>query len=320
MPGRVDQAQAQPLTSGSQASSGSVESGVNADLKSTITSLAGIAAAVLLGVGLAAAGSQHGVRVGGVPAFAIAVVLAFVVQWLAFVPAYVLQTERFYDLMGSLTFITVTGMLVAVTPGVDARGLLAAALVVIWAVRLGSFLFARVSRAGADDRFAEIKVSLPRFLLVWTMQGLWVSSTAAAAWIAISSINRVALDAFALVGLLIWAVGFGIEVAADRQKSRFRADPGNRGRFIASGLWSRSRHPNYFGEIVLWLGMALLALPAFTGWQWVGLISPVFVTVLLTRISGIPLLEVRADAKWGGQSDYEDYKRRTPVLIPRLGR
>ena len=119
------------------------------------------------------------------------------------------------------------------------------------------------------------------------------------------------------VGGLTWAIGFGIEVVADRQKSVFREEPANAGRFISSGLWAWSRHPNYFGEIVLWIGVAVICLPVLRGWQWVTLISPFFVTLLLTRVSGVPMLEKRADEKWGGQEDYEAYKERTPVLIPR---
>jgi steroid 5-alpha reductase family enzyme len=105
-------------------------------------------------------------------------------------------------------------------------------------------------------------------------------------------------------------------VAADAQKSRFSANPANKGRFIDTGLWRRSRHPNYFGEIVLWIGIAIAALPVLRGWQWVTIISPAFVTLLLTRVSGIPLLERRADEKWGGQADYEAYKKKTPVPFP----
>ena len=110
----------------------------------------------------------------------------------------------------------------------------------------------------------------------------------------------------------------GLCIQSARQKRRFRADPANKGQFIHTGLWARSRHPNYFGEIVLWIGIAIITLPVLRGWHWVTLISPVFVTLLLTRVSGIPLLEKRADERWGGQEDYETYKVRTPVLIPRL--
>ena len=281
-------------------------------------SLAAVPLVVLLAAGLAAAGSQGGATVGGVSVFAVAVAVAFVIQWLVLVPSYLARTERFFDLTGSVTYIAVTLGVLLLARGWDARRVLLAVLVLVWAVRLGTFLFGRVSRSGADDRFDEIKGSFPRFLAVWTIQGLWVSVTAAAAWIAISASRQVDIDVFAVVGFLLWAAGLAVEVIADRQKSRFRADPAHRGRFISTGLWSRSRHPNYFGEILLWIGVAVIALPVLQGWQWVGMVSPVFVAVLITRVSGVPLLEAKADAKWGGQPDYEEYKRTTPVLVPRV--
>lgn len=273
---------------------------------------------ILIGILVALAGSQGSVMVGGMPLFGLSVGLAFLIQWLVFIPAYLMQTEKFFDITGSITYISITLAAVFFSAGVDARSMLLAVLVVVWAVRLGSFLFGRIQKAGKDDRFDEIKPSFVRFLNVWTIQGLWVTFTAAAALVAITSTHRTELDLFAGVGFLVWIFGFGFEVVADSQKDRFNADPQNKGKFIQTGLWSRSRHPNYFGEIVLWLGVAIIALPVLQGWQWVALISPIFVTLLLTRVSGVPLLEQKADKKWGGQEDYETYKKRTPVLIPRL--
>ena len=273
---------------------------------------------ILIGFLFALAGSQGGTSVFGVPLFALSVGLAFLIQWLVFIPAYLLQTEKFFDLTGSLTYISVITMALVFSIGADGRSILLWALVVIWAIRLGTFLFRRIKKAGKDDRFDEIKPSFIRFLNVWTIQGLWVTFTMAAALVAITTTNRKELDLFALVGFLVWAFGFAIEVIADSQKSRFNANPDNKGKFIQTGLWSRSRHPNYFGEIVLWIGVAVIAIPVLQGWQWIALISPVFVTLLLTRVSGVPLLEKKADKKWGGQEDYESYKKRTPVLIPRF--
>jgi len=273
---------------------------------------------ILIGLAIAWAGSQDGSSFVEIPLFALSVGLAFLINWLVFIPAYLRQTEKFFDLTGSITYISAITIAVIFSPGVDARSILLWALVVIWAMRLGTFLFRRIQKAGKDDRFDELKPSFVRFLNVWTIQGLWVTFTAAAALVAITTTNRRELDAFALIGLLVWVFGFALEVAADAQKSRFSANPDNKGRFIQTGLWSRSRHPNYFGEIVLWVGIAIIALPVLQGWQWVALISPVFVTLLLTRVSGIPLLEDKADKKWGGQSDYEAYKKRTPILIPRV--
>ena len=276
---------------------------------------------ILIGWLVALAGSQNGATLGGLPVFAIVVALAFLVQWLVFIPAFIFQTEKFFDITGSITYITVTGVALCYSRysvPLDARSVLVAALVIIWAIRLGTFLFSRIQKAGKDDRFDEIKPNFLRFLNVWTIQGLWVTFTAAAALVAITSSTRKDLDAFAIVGALVWLIGFAIEVVADAQKSRFNANPANKGKFIRTGLWSRSRHPNYFGEIVLWIGIAIIAIPVLQGWQWVAMISPVFVAILLTRISGIPLLQKKAEAKWGGQADYEEYKKNTPVLIPRL--
>ena len=272
---------------------------------------------ILLGLGVAVAGSQGGAAVLGIPIFGLSVGLIFVIQWLAFIPAYLLQSERHFDLTGSITYIFVTIMAVLVGPAVDGRSILLLVLVVIWAGRLGTFLFRRIQKAGKDARFDDLKPSFFRFLNAWNLQGLWVTFTLAAALCAITTTARKELGAVALVGFLVWAFGFAFEVVADAQKGRFRADPENKGKFIDTGLWAWSRHPNYFGEIVLWIGVAIIALPVLRGWQWVTLISPVFVTVLLTRISGVPMLEKRADARWGGQEDYEAYKERTPVLIPR---
>ncbi|NLI85224.1 MAG: DUF1295 domain-containing protein [Propionibacterium sp.] len=272
---------------------------------------------VLMGAGLAWGGSTHSPQVAGLPLFCWAVAAAFVIQWLVYVPSLVLRTERFFDLTGSLTFIIVTVLAAVLSTDLDPRAGLLAAMVVIWAARLGSFLFMRIRRAGADDRFDEIKTNPLRFLLTWTLQGLWVAMTSAAAWIAITSVNRVGLDAFAIIGLAIWLFGFGFEVVADLQKSAFKADPANAGKFISTGLWAKSRHPNYFGEIVIWTGALVVAIPVLRGWDWIALASPVFVALLLTKLSGIPMLEAKADSKWGGQPDYEQYKARTPILVPR---
>ncbi|MDX9865732.1 MAG: DUF1295 domain-containing protein [Anaerolineaceae bacterium] len=273
---------------------------------------------ILIGVGVALAGSQGSMQVFGLPLFALAVGYAFVLNWLVYIFAYIYQTEHFFDLTGSLTYITTTILVMLLSPVRDARSWLLMAMVLLWAGRLGSFLFLRVRKAGKDDRFDEIKPSFVRFLNVWTLQGLWVTFTLSAALVTMTTATRKPLGIFAIVGFLVWVLGFVFEVVADAQKSRFKADPANKGKFIHTGLWSRSRHPNYFGEITLWLGVAIIALPVLSGWQWVAMISPIFVFLLLTRVSGVPMLEKKADDKWGGQEDYEEYKKNTPVLFPKL--
>jgi steroid 5-alpha reductase family enzyme len=276
---------------------------------------------VVLVTSLAAwAGSQNGATVGIVPILVVVFVFIFLVQWLAFVPSYIGRTERYYDLTGGFTFIASIVLAVALSGAADARSVLLLVLVLVWAGRLAPFLFRRVRRAGKDDRFDKIKDSPSRLFMTWTLQGLWVSLTLGAALASVTSNEPKGLDVLAFVGLAVWLIGFAIEAIADVQKSRFRLDPANRHSFISSGLWAVSRHPNYFGEITLWVGIAIIALPVLQGWQHATLISPVFVYLLITRISGVPLLERKADALWGGQEGYEAYKRRTPVLIPFIKR
>lgn len=270
----------------------------------------------LLAAGLAWAGSQGGVMVSTVPVFAACALLAFAMQWLAYVPAYLKQTEKFYDLTGSLTYIGVTLLALLAGRG-DARSLLLAALVIIWAARLGSFLLARIRQDGTDSRFDKIKPDPLRFFLTWSLQGLWVVVTAGCALAAMTSSQAQPLSIFAAIGGALWLVGFSIEVVADRQKRKFREQHGSEA-FINTGLWARSRHPNYFGEILLWCGVAVVALPALQGWQYLTLVSPLFVYLLLTRVSGIPLLERKAEERWGEDPAYQHYKARTPVLVPRL--
>ena len=184
----------------------------------------------------------------------------------------------------------------------------------VWALRLGSYLFLRIHRAGSDRRFDEVKQDFWQFLMAWSLQAVWVFLTLCCALTAITSVEPRPLGIWAEIGAIVWVTGFGIEVLADRQKSAFRKNPANQGRYITSGLWAWSRHPNYFGEFVLWVGVALIALPVLSGWQFVTLISPIFVFLLLTRISGIPPLETRAEAKWGDDPEYRAYVERTPVL------
>ncbi len=287
-------------------------------MSTNLRSAVGIVAAITVGGLIAWAGSDGSTDVGSVPVFALCAGLAYAINWLAFIPANVAKTERFYDITGTFTYVSVTVVAVVLSSDLDARSLIVAAMVIVWTLRLGSFLFRRIRKDGHDGRFDEIKQDPLWFLMAWTLQGLWVLLTAAAALAIITTSNGEDLGTLGYIGIAVWIAGFAVEVVADRQKSAFRQDPANKGRFISTGLWARSRHPNYFGEIVLWVGIALIAIPVLSGWQWAVLISPVFVMILLTRISGIPMLERRADERWGGQEDYERYKATTPVLIPRL--
>ena len=272
----------------------------------------------LLG-GLFALGlSSNSTVVFGVPSPVILVAVAFSLQWLMFIPAFVKQTESFFDLTGSVTYLCVVILGLAMAESITVTHIVVAVCTMIWAVRLGYFLFTRIRQEGKDGRFDDIKPSFFRFLNVWSIQGLWVTITSAAVILTLTSRQVAEVNAFFWIGLLVWCVGFAIEAIADHQKKIFRVQSGHKGQFIRSGLWSISRHPNYLGEIMLWTGIAIIALPLMIGWQWLALMSPAFVFLLLNFVSGIPLLEKRADERWGADEAYRQYKASTPVLVPSL--
>lgn len=265
---------------------------------------------------IATAANQESVSISGIPLFGFAVALTFIIQWIVFIPSFLNKTEHFFDLTGSLTFISVVLITLMLIPEIYVRDIVIALLVVIWATRLGSFLFIRVKKDGGDGRFTIMKTKFWWFLMTWNIQGMWVFLSLAAGLAAMTSAEKVEADIFLIVGLVVWVLGFSIEVISDGQKSKFRSKMENKDKFITSGIWSWSRHPNYFGEILLWCGITIIALPVLQGWQFITLISPIFIIILLTQISGVRLLELRGKKKWGENEEYQKYLRNTSVLIP----
>ena len=249
----------------------------------------------------------------------------FLVQWLGFAVAWTLKTERYYDLTGSLTYLVVVILAWRLGQPASWGANLLFVAVVVWATRLGSFLFLRVIEVGEDQRFRHIKESAPRFLMAWTLQGAWVAITVSAVLVALLPAHGApagphgvfSKSVFAL-GYIVAIAGLALEITADQQKTRFRKNPENKGRFIHTGLWSRSRHPNYFGEILFWLGLAVAATPSMSGIQYAAWLSPLFVYFLLTRLSGIPTLARRGQKLWGDDPAYQAYLATTPRLLPRL--
>ena len=251
-----------------------------------------------------------------------AVFLAFAIQWIAFIPAYIFQTEKFYDLTGSLTYLLVIWYSLTLSSdqftNLNGANIVIVLLISLWAIRLGSFLFMRIHHDGEDKRFRSIKPSASQFFMTWTLQGLWVSLCSMCALTAISSNTGIVTNAFFYIGLALFILGFAIEVMADMEKSAFKANQENKDKFITTGLWARSRHPNYFGEIVLWTGIAVMSFSSLEGLQYLTLISPIFTYLLLVYVSGVRMLEARGDLKWGDKPEYQEYKKKTPVLFIKI--
>ena len=259
-------------------------------------------------------------------------VTSFGIQTACFLVAAPLQTEKFYDLSGSLTYMGCIAVSLLYKRNVAPyhwRQLLVSATTIIWAGRLGSFLFSRMLRDGKDDRFAKIKTNPIKFSIAWMMQATWVMLVALPVFAVNASPVQAAFGLLDIIGTSIWACGFTIEVMADRQKAQWQERIGHDERkrnFINEGLWSISRHPNYFGEILLWVGNYITCAGAFRHLGVVGLarnsllfaVSPMFIGFLLTKVSGIPMLEKLSDSRFKDNAAYQKYKKEVPILIPKL--
>ena len=248
-------------------------------------------------------------------------VMAFVIQWIAYIPAFLFKTEKFYDITGSLTYIGII-LFVLYASGsfqnLNLGNIFVGLAIIVWAIRLGSFLFMRIHKDKKDGRFDSIKMSFSQFFMTWTLQGMWVFICSSAALIAIANPSGIPINSVFILGLLMFIFGFAIEVIADNQKSAFRSIPENKNSFINEGLWARSRHPNYFGEITLWAGITVMGISTFEGMNYLAIFSPIFSYLLLVYVSGVRLLELRGHKKWGHLEDYKNYKKNTPKLIPKI--
>ena len=265
-------------------------------------------------------GQNIDIEIRGINAFTFILIVAVLLQIIFFIPSFLLKTEKYYDLVGSLTYITIVSLAYFAVENKTMIDSIIYFYVMVWALRLGIYLFRRVRNDGKDVRFEKAKRHFFWFLQYWMGQALWVSLTACAAIIAILSPEDDALPVLAMVGMTLWLSGFTIETISDYQKRVFRKENNPTEAFIHTGLWARSRHPNYFGEITLWTGIAVIALNTLTGIEYITLISPVFVYILLTRMSGVNLLERIADERYGHLEEYQQYKRNTPVLVPKLSK
>ena len=265
--------------------------------------------------------SFNSIEMSGVNLVGHLLVMVFVIQWIAYIPAFIFKTEKFYDLTGSLTYITAISFALYSTntsQNLDLGSLIIGAAIIIWAVRLGSFLFIRIHKDKKDGRFDSIKTSFSQFFMTWTLQGMWVFICSSAALVAIASPTDVIINIVFFLGLALFVLGFAVEVIADNQKTKFRSIPENKDQFINEGLWARSRHPNYFGEITLWTGITVMGISTFEGMNYLAIFSPIFSYLLLVYVSGVRMLELRGHKKWGHLDEYNAYKKNTPKLIPKI--
>lgn len=266
--------------------------------------------------------SDNSISINGYPVLLYCVLISFTIHLIIFIPSAIMKNEKFYDFTGMIAYLSI--IMFAIQQkyiqihSIDIYSLVLSLLISIWTLRLGIFLFYRVLKVGEDIRFKDVKNNALKFFVWFSISSLWVSLTAMAAMNVITSKNYNQDLTLLYIGTIIWIIGFLFEIISDYQKIKFKNNASNKNKFIDSGLWSISRHPNYFGEIILWIGIYIITLPSTSGLEYLGIISPLFVIVLLNKVSGINLLEASADKKWGSSKEYQKYKKITPKLIPKL--
>jgi steroid 5-alpha reductase family enzyme len=245
----------------------------------------------------------------------LSLILVVGLQILLFIPAFIFKTDKLTDLSYGFSFIIVAGGAFLLNPILWPKIILLT-LISIWGLRLGIYLFIRIHKMKKDKRFDGIRENFGKFLSFWLLQGIsvWAISLSSLLFF---GLEKVSFNFFSIIGIIAWAFGLGVETIADWQKYKFINNPSNKGQWIEEGLWYYSRHPNYFGEILHWVGIYIFTLSSLKGINiYLALISPLFISVIILFVTGLPKLEKYADNKWGEDLEYQKYKKRTSILVP----
>lgn len=243
-------------------------------------------------------------------------IISFAINMFFFIFAMAFRTDKVTDFTYSLSFILITGLLLLLNGAFAPAHIIMAVLIIVWGLRLGSYLFLRILKIGKDDRFDDKRNNFFRFLGFWVLQATTVWVVLIPASIYLSIVKNPSITPLYIAGLIIWAIGFFVEFVSDAQKYSFKNNPDNKGKWIQTGLWKISRHPNYFGDTVLWWGIFIMVISSLSiSYIWI-IVGPIFITLMLLFVSGIPLLEKSAESKYGDNDEYREYKRKTSIFIP----
>jgi steroid 5-alpha reductase family enzyme len=245
----------------------------------------------------------------------ITLVISLGIQFVFFTAAFLFQTDKFTDLTYGLTFIILAVLGLWIHQDFSILKIVLAAMVVLWGIRLAGYLFYRILKIKKDSRFDEIRENFWKFAGFWFFQGISVWAISIPVSYLLSQNNPGDFDTFSYLGVAVFLIGLVIETIADIQKFRFKQDSKNKGKWIDTGLWSYSRHPNYFGEILCWWGVFFYILPYIYNWGYLTIIGPVYITVLISFVSGIPILEKRYNERYKDNEDYQEYKENTSILV-----
>ena len=233
------------------------------------------------------------------------------VNVLAYIWAYKKQSDHLTDISYSLCFIVVTLYFLLAYGDITPGRVVLAMMVILWGLRLGGFLFYRIHQMGKDKRFDAFRGNATGFLKFWLLQSLSISIIILPVLFGLQG-NGIEVS---YTPLILWLAGWVIQAIADWQKFNFRQISPKEG-FIDYGLYKYIRHPNYLGEIMMWVAVFWYVAPVLTGWEWIAVASPFWIIFLLIKVSGIPLIEKANYKKYKGNEQFWEYERKTYRLIP----
>ncbi len=248
--------------------------------------------------------------------FIVSLIASLVINTFFFAIAATSQTDQFTDLSYSLSFILIALLYLFTQTTIAPVQLLMGVMIIAWGIRLGSYLFYRVLKLKKDHRFDGIREDLKKFAKFWFLQALSVAVIIWPAIIVLSSRTPPANYWLVVLGFIIWATGLFIETLADWQKSAYKLLNSPPTPWASTGLYKSARFPNYFGEILVWLGVFIFAIPYLSGWNWLSIVSPIYISTLLLFVTGIPPLEKHHQEKYGSNPDYQKYLKSTHLLVP----
>lgn len=234
---------------------------------------------------------------------------------LMFIPAFLFSTDKITDITYSLSFVISAITFYYINPYSEIN-LFIIIMISLWAFRLGSYLLYRITKIKKDSRFDGIRQDFFKFLTFWFFQAVSVFIIMLPCILVYQM--KLVFSYYSIIGLFVWISGLAIESISDYQKFIFRKNTKDH-KWIDSGLWRYSRHPNYLGEILLWFGFYLFLLPYLDlKLAVLGSISPIYVFIMIRYISGVPMLESRADSKWGRDRRYIEYKEKSGLIFPKI--
>jgi steroid 5-alpha reductase family enzyme len=246
----------------------------------------------------------------------LTLLISFGINIFFFIFAAAFKTDKLTDLSYGLSFVILTLFLLIINPNIQPLQLIVALLIIVWGIRLISYLFIRILKIKKDTRFDKIRNKPLEFVKFWLFQALAVWIILLPASTLLTTEIKTGFSLVSSIGIIIFIIGLTIEAAADWQKFTFKNQPENKNKWIQSGIWKYSRHPNYFGEMTLWWGIFVACSPIFSHWQWLTITGPIFITFILLFVSGIPPLEKRYQKKYTNNQEYQEYKNRTSLLVP----